>query len=128
MMNALRAFRVSSGAAPWMLVALLGLTGCSGSTAQAPPLALMRTCPQWVDYPVDRHSNAGSPYLGCTNANNLQTMLVTPGDLDHGRALGPADGERATLGIETYQQGKIKDFSNANAAQPVFFSPGSSGQ
>jgi type IV pilus biogenesis protein CpaD/CtpE len=109
------------------LLILVGLSACAGAP-QTPPIAMSRSCPPWVEYPVDRHSNAGSPYLGCTNANNLQTMLDAPGDIDHGRALGPANGERETIGVENYQQGKIKDFENANAPQPVFFAPGGSGQ
>lgn len=127
-MVALRIFR---GRPPcvvrWAFIAVLGLSGCS-SASDVPSLAMTRTCPQWVDFPVDDHSNAGSPYLGCTNANNLQTMIATPSDLEHGRKLGDADGERATVGVEAYQQGKIKGFSNANAPQPVFFAPGGGGQ
>jgi type IV pilus biogenesis protein CpaD/CtpE len=125
------AFRIFRARRPhvvrWAVIAVLGLAGCT-SASEVPSLATTRTCPQWVNFPIDDHSNAGSPYLGCTNANNLQTMIATPGDLEHGRELGPANGERATLGVETYQQGKIKDFSNANAPAPVFFAPGGGGQ
>lgn len=112
---------------PWAFIAVLGLAGCN-SAPEVPSLAMTRACPQWVNFPVDDHSNGGSPYLGCTNAANLQTMVATPGDLENGRELGAANGERATLGVEAYQQGKIKDFSNANAPQPVFFAPGGGGQ
>jgi type IV pilus biogenesis protein CpaD/CtpE len=121
-----RACRAWPSVAPWVLVAGLGLSACTGGSGVA-PVAMTRGCPQWVEFPVDHHSNAGSPYLGCTNANNLQTMVDEPGDLDRGRELGAADGERATLAVEAYEQGKIKDFSDANAAPPVFFSSGGGG-
>ncbi len=111
------------------LVAVFALSACSRGATETPALSLARPCPQWVEYPADDHSNAGSPFLGCTNAANLENMLDRPGDLDHGRELGAASGERETLGVGAYEQGLIKAFPDENASQakPTLEMPGSAG-
>jgi type IV pilus biogenesis protein CpaD/CtpE len=68
-------------------------------------------CPQWVLFPPDYNSNAGSPYLGCTVALNLRENVANLADLERGRPLGPADGQRETLAVETYQLNKVKPFT-----------------
>jgi type IV pilus biogenesis protein CpaD/CtpE len=62
-------------------------------------------------FPPDYNSNAGSPYLGCTVALNLRENAANPADLERGRSLGPADGQRETLAVETYQLNKVKPFT-----------------
>ncbi len=44
---------------------------------------------------------------GCSNAANLGLMVADPADLVEGRALAPADGEAATLGIQRYRKGQV---------------------
>jgi type IV pilus biogenesis protein CpaD/CtpE len=112
------------------LIALIGvlmtaLPGCSTNTDAAPPAALAAgPCPSWVAYPADRHGNAGSPYLGCVNAVNLQSMVDDPRDLERGRTLGPANGERESLGVGTYQRGRMPPFKDSNAPRPTISLPG----
>ena len=84
------------------ILALTALGGC----AEHAPIAI-GACPAWPDYPRDLHSNDGSPYLGCTNASNLNAMVVDKRDLKAGRALGPANGARESKAVEDYEAGKI---------------------
>jgi hypothetical protein len=88
----------------------------SGCTAQPPPPTVStaaQPCPQWVEFPLDKHSGEDSPYLGCTVDFNLRAMVANPDDLEHGRALGPADGDVQSRAVEAYRQGKIKPFQGA---------------
>jgi type IV pilus biogenesis protein CpaD/CtpE len=87
----------------------LAQAGCTDPASLPVPTAA-RPCPPYVLFPASRYSNADSPYLGCTVAVNLRANAERPADLDHGRPLGPADGQRETLAVENYQQGKIKAF------------------
>jgi len=93
------------------------------SVRLAPTAAL--PCPAWVEFPADGHSNEDSIYLGCTNAQNLRNMVANPDDLAQGRALGPASGERETLGVERYNQGKINASKSAPSASPTIIMPNS---
>jgi len=100
----------------WIGVALVG-SGCA--LQHEPPLPVptaARPCPPWVLFPANSHSNADSPYLGCSTAVNLRAMVANPADLERGRPLGPADGSRETLAVENYQQGKVKPFSSSGSA------------
>jgi type IV pilus biogenesis protein CpaD/CtpE len=90
----------------WVGVALAA-AGCA-DTASLPVPTAAHPCPVWVLFPPSYFSNADSPYLGCTIAVNLRANVANPADLEIGRPLGPADGQRETLAIEAYQQGKIK--------------------
>jgi type IV pilus biogenesis protein CpaD/CtpE len=87
----------------------LAQTGCTDPASLPVPTAA-QPCPPYVLFPAALYSNADSPYIGCTVAVNLRAQAERPADLDHGRPLGPADGQRETLAVETYQQGKIKAF------------------
>lgn len=87
--------------------ALAALGGCA--TEDAKPVAVSgNNCPAWTEHPADAHSNAPSLYLGCTNAVNLEHMVENPADLDAGRELGPADGDRETMSVTNYKEGKVK--------------------
>ncbi len=90
------------------LAIVLLLAGCAAAP-HAPVAAA--PCPAWVNYPVDRHSNAGSPYLGCTNAANLAQMLDDKKDLVEGRPLAPANGAREAKSVQDYEEGKTKTSS-----------------
>jgi type IV pilus biogenesis protein CpaD/CtpE len=109
-------------------VLMVPLSGCSRPD-DTPPAQMVTagSCPSWTSYPHDHHSNAESPYLGCVNALNLQNMVVDPHDLEQGRPLGPANGERETLGVEAYQRGKIPAFKDANAPRPTISLPNQTG-
>jgi type IV pilus biogenesis protein CpaD/CtpE len=69
-----------------------------------------------VDYPTDRYSNADSPFYGCISAANLRATVVEPGDLDAGRALGPANGDQQIRAIQAYRLGRVKAFQGASAS------------
>ncbi len=87
---------------------LLAIPGCAGNAPPPPVPTAENPCPPWVKFPADHYSNADSPYLGCTSAVNLRAMVANPADLERGRPLGPANGERAALGVENYELGKVK--------------------
>jgi type IV pilus biogenesis protein CpaD/CtpE len=84
-------------------------------------------CPQWAEYPLDIHSGQDSPYLGCTTEYNLRAMVANPEDLEHGRSLGPADGERESRAVEAYRQGKVKAFGSGTASGSGSSASGASG-
>jgi hypothetical protein len=97
---------------------VLVLSGCAGPPAP-PPLELSgQPCPQWLLFPTNHHSNAESPYLGCVSDANLRAMVEDSADLDVGRQLGPADGDRETRAIESYQQGKVSSFQGSGSMAP----------
>ena len=102
-------------------IAALMLSACSNGVPEAPTGST--PCPAWPNYPTDDHSNGRSPFLGCANAVNLRDMVETPTDLDHGRTLGPANGEREAHAVRAYEQGQIKDFPNVNGPR-TFSMPG----
>jgi len=110
---------------------LAALSGCSRPDetppAPAPVAAAASSCPSWTTYPLDHHSNAESPYLGCVNALNLQNMVADPHDLEQGRTLGPANGEHETLAVEAYQRGRIPPFKDVNAPRPTISLPNLTG-
>jgi type IV pilus biogenesis protein CpaD/CtpE len=103
----------------WIGVMLVA-SGCSGGPV--PPLPVPtaeQPCPQWVLFPPDYNSNADSPYLGCTVAINLRANVANPADLERGRPLRPADGERESRAVEAYQQGKVKPFQSSGSMSPT---------
>jgi len=115
---------------PALLAAVAALAGCVGNdnTAPPPPVPPVANapCPSWVYFPTDSHSNADSPYLGCVNRANLEKMVARPADLEAGRPLRGADGTHAALGVETYQEGKIKGFGSESVQGPSIVLPGGS--
>lgn len=96
--------------------AALIVPGCSVERAPGPVQTTAQVCPQWTDFPADHHGNADSPYLGCSATANLQATVANPADMERGRPTGPASGERQTLAVEAYQQGKIKPFQGTGAS------------
>lgn len=92
-----------------LLVAALGLAPAACvPAAPYPASAAPQVCPPWIDYPADAHSNQESPYLGCSNDVNLIRMVERPKDLEQGRTLGPASGERQANAIKNYNSGPEK--------------------
>jgi len=110
-----------------MAVLLAAMAGCidRGGVHVTPTAAL--PCPPWVEFPADGHSNEDSIYLGCVNAVNLSSMIERPEDLARGRPVGPASGERETLGVELYDQGKTVAPKNTGSAAPTIVMPTASG-
>jgi hypothetical protein len=92
----------------WLGVAtLIAVSGCSPPQPPFVPSAA-QPCPPWLDTPAARDSNAQSPYWQCHNAVNLRNMVERPDDLENGRPMGPASGEREAIGVKAYGEGKIK--------------------
>lgn len=106
----------------------LALMGCA-DTGNTEVLATETPCPPWTDFPADKNDNNGSPYLGCSGNLNLVNMLDKPSDLETGRALGPASGEREALAVREYNQNKNASFANPNAptAIPIMLGASASG-
>jgi type IV pilus biogenesis protein CpaD/CtpE len=117
-MSKLRHALRPTAATLWLGLALAE-AGCTDPSALPVPTAA-QPCPPWVLYPANPYSNANSPYLGCTVAVNMRANAERPADLDRGRPLGPADGQRETLAVETYQQGKIKPFTSTTSTTASF--------
>ncbi len=109
-----------------ILAVALALGACSERPGAPENASADGGCLPWVNFPVDMHSNAESPYLGCSNRMNLETQVAQPADLAAGRQLGPASGERESRAIEDYEQGKIKPFSSSSVAGPTIVMPGGS--
>jgi len=109
----------------FVLLAAAALCGCASEEAK-PVSASANTCPVWVEYPQDRHSNADSPYLGCANALNLAHMAEDPDDLKKGRDLGPADGAVQANAVKNYEEDKVKKSESTGAAQ-LFVAPVTTG-
>ncbi|MEK0086146.1 CpaD family pilus assembly lipoprotein [Benzoatithermus flavus] len=65
-------------------------------------------CPDWSRRPEGDGRNLPLSNLGCANAVNLGLMVSNPADLDHGRALAPADGSREAEAIVRYRTDKAK--------------------
>ena len=101
------------------LAALATFGGCASDDAQPVPVSA-NACPAWVEYPAGSGSNAGSAYLGCVNALNLRHMVEDPNDLRHGRALGPADGERQALAVKNYEEDKVKQSGDLETSHTIF--------
>ncbi len=102
---------------------MLLLTDCSSEPVPPPIATAGQSCPQWVEFPADHHSNGDSPYLGCVSTANLRAMVANPADMESGRELGPANGERETRAIEAYQQGKTKPLQGNDSTSPLIVLP-----
>ena len=118
-------------ARPTLFATLVLLAGCVSPDKPIPPPAAPSVaqgpCRPWVYFPTDSHSNVDSPYLGCINRANLEEMVARPADLEAGRSPGPANGARESLGVETYVEGKIKNFGTESIQGPSIVLPGGSG-
>jgi hypothetical protein len=72
-----------------------------------------------ADYLPGRPLAATRPANGCWAESNLALMVADPADLIHGKRLGPANGRRETLGVEAYQDGKLKALAGQETATPT---------
>ena len=89
-------------------VALAG-TGCTDPASLPVPTAA-QPCPPCVLFPAALYSKAELAVYRLHRRGQPASQAERPADLDQGRPFGPADGQRETLAVETYQQGKIKAF------------------
>ena len=108
-----------------LLAAILASALCAATASAQPAAPAADDCPPWAAL-NDRHDNAEKPGLGCVNRENLRKMVARPGDLSQGRALGPANGARESLGVGAYEQGKVKPFGTDQAMTPAIVVPGTS--
>src|SRR5512135_966480 len=96
-----RSLRMTAPAASALLLAVLAAQpAAAGSNSPS--------CTHWAEFTGTDFSNSEPTDLGCTNRRNLEHMVEDPNDLDHGRKLGPADAERESLAVRTYEQGKVR--------------------
>ena len=104
---------------------LIAQTACTTIAPPVAELSVPNSCPAWVEFPADRHSNAENPYLGCSNALNLRATVEDVEDLERGRALGPANGARASIAVGEYQSGLSKALpANGPQAPTIVFGSG----
>jgi type IV pilus biogenesis protein CpaD/CtpE len=98
---------------------MLATTGCVSTPPSPPPAQYTSSgCPPWWQFPADKFSNAGSPYLGCVTSVDVRAMLADPADWLHGRPVGRSDAEREARAIEAYQQGRVKPFLGSGSMSP----------
>jgi len=114
--------RVASIVTAWLLA---GCGGCANNEALPFPTAA-QPCPAWTEFPADRNSNGDARYLGCSNAVNLRAMVDDPSDLEKGRLLGPADGERTARAIEAYHQAIVRPSAATSSSGTSAAAPGAS--
>jgi type IV pilus biogenesis protein CpaD/CtpE len=104
------------------VVASLLLAACA-THPRKPPVPDLAGNPaqpdcQAADYLPGKPLATTRPQEGCWNEANLARMVADPVDLVHGKPLGPANGRRETLGVETYQDGKLKTLPGQETASP----------
>ncbi len=98
--------RVGRGAAVIIAAMLLGLSGCAAGRSSTPASSRLEGPAQPACRPADLATTTTAlPKEGCVNAANLARMVADPRDLVQGRPLGPADGARNSVAIDTYRKG-----------------------
>jgi len=98
-----------------VLAAALALSGCSWSGLPYPGTS-GDACLYQGGLPPSPGDLVGARPDGCFNLVNLGNMLADPRDIERGRELAPADGERAAAVIGDYQAGKPKGAAAPAAA------------
>ena len=109
------------------LTMLTALTACATPTLIEATSTAEHPCPPWVEFPADRHSNAETLYLGCSIAANLRATVENPEDLQHGRALAPANGARASIGAGQYETGQVRPLPSGGPPTPTIVLSGGGG-
>ena len=64
-------------------------------------------CPDWSKQPGLDSANRRSSNFGCATTSNLGLMVADPGDLVHGQAMGPSDGQKGAKPINKYHEDKV---------------------
>jgi hypothetical protein len=97
-----------------VLTVAVALSGCGWSGLPYPGTA-GDAC-LYLGLPLSRVPLLSERPDGCFNLANLGTMLADPRDIERGRELAPADGERAAAVNGDYQAGKPKGAAAPAAA------------
>lgn len=108
---------------------LLALAGCATDKHSEMP-AFRQTCNAQTgthEAKPASHADYFAAHYGCVNQANLRAMIDNPADLENGRALGPASGERESLGVEAYNHGKVESPKSGGSAVPTIVLPTSTG-
>jgi pilus assembly protein CpaD len=64
-------------------------------------------CPDHSKPEGDDFTNTTTSNYSCATVSNLGMMVANPADLVHGTTPGPADGEFATRGVQSYRAGTM---------------------
>ncbi len=78
-----------------------GLAGHEIGLTVSRMMAVLPDCDQ--RQPLEPDPPVFESGFGCANTYNLGVMIADPADLERGRTLDPADGERASLSIMRYR-------------------------
>ncbi len=73
-------------------------------------------CPDWRKPADADRGNTTMSNHGCATVTNFGAMVANPQDLLRGRAMGPADGDAASLAIRRYKAGEIKPLDTENTS------------
>lgn len=103
--------------------ALLAAAGCESMEKEPGAPAYRQACtaeaPTLQTPPIPHDDMTGAAYFGCSNEQNLRAMVDNPSDLEKGRTLGPANGERESTHVEDYRKGKTKSFESGGSSASV---------
>jgi hypothetical protein len=104
-----------------ILAAILLVAGSAHARKRAVPDPGNPAQPDCVaaDYLPGKPLATTRPEFGCWSQANLALMVADPAELVHGKPLGPASGRRESLGVETYQDGKLKTLPGQETAGPT---------
>ncbi len=111
-------------------VALFVLAGCATDRNLPGAPAFARTCGAQSGAQTATESPRGdffAEHYGCVNQANLRAMVDNPADLETGRPLGLASGERESLGVDAYNRGKVESPKSTGGATPTIVMPAAVG-
>ena len=77
------------------------------------------SCPDWTKPGGRSADNQPGSNWGCATAVNLGLMVANPSDLTRGRSAGPADADRAVLGIQRYRTGETTPLIDTSTGAPA---------
>lgn len=73
-------------------------------------------CPDWRMSPTTTHSNTRHGNIGCASAVNLGLMVADPRDLVRGEGVISPDGERNSIVIRRYREGRDPTSSDSSSS------------
>jgi pilus assembly protein CpaD len=71
-------------------------------------VAVLPSCPGWVDHPSAPADNLVAPNFGCSDVSNLASMVADPADLLKGQGAHDSDGTVAASAVEHYRTDTVK--------------------
>jgi len=110
----LRSMGYVTGELTFLPAADVGLSEARITLAYA--VAVPPECPDWRLSPVTTYSNTSQGNFGCATTVNLGLQVADPRDLERGQGQAGPDGERNSLVVQQYRQGKDYSPSAAPAA------------